>query len=518
MDYTWAGHALPKLEGKMSRFSRITASLLEPFIGAPPVLLVLFVLSSTFAILFFGQPDLFHTVISSYAYLDGHIVDFYDFNAGVVQGNDYLPAVYVIFALWMSPFAAFGKLAPEAWRPSLHIHGSEILWAKLLLLLTFLICFYLISAIVKYAYSAQPEIQKTIRWAFLFSPLIGFAVFTFGQYDIFSVAFTLAGLLAYFKRNSFWFVFWFSIAISFKYFALALFIPLALFYFKKNWQILLALAGSLVFTLIEVATYWGNVAFRTRTVFGLAGGKVNDPLHNPLQTILGILFVFICVLAYLHGRKSTELTKPLTYIWVAAYAIIFEAVLWHPQWTVILVPAFALSLGLMKRPGWFLIWESMAFLIFILVVEFGFPGNVDVSMIQRGPISQFLHAPNLNLFDFLTPKTEPILFIGVQAFFISPLLWLGIERVSKLAESQLKNPSNAHWFLRVLTLPLVLTLPALVLTIVPRDAVVKGPDTPVAFPLPLSANAPWSPAEKRVLFDSHVGTMPESATRVLKDS
>ena len=209
----------------MNRRTRAWLFLKAPFEGIPSVALVLFAASMAFSFLFFSHADLFHTVVSSYAYLDGHVVDFYDFNATVVERNDYLPGIYVIFAIWMSPFKLFGGMTPDALRPSLTISPGELSWAKLLLVLVFLVTFYLISAIAKHAFPASDDTQRTVRSAYLMSPLAAFAVFTFGGYDIFSVVFTLLGVLMYFRRRSFWFVFWFSIAISFKYFAFFLFVP-----------------------------------------------------------------------------------------------------------------------------------------------------------------------------------------------------------------------------------------------------------------------------------------------------
>lgn len=463
----------------MHRGSRALAFLKTPFEGVPRIALVLWAVGSAFAFLFFNQPDLFHTVVSSYAYLDGHLIDFYDFNRTVVGANDYLPGIYLILAIWMMPFKLLGGMTPDELRPALVLSPLELFWAKFLLLLVFLTCFYLISAIAKHAFAASDDAQRTVRIAYLFSPLVGFAVFTFGQYDIFSSLFSLLGVLMYLRRRPFWFVFWFSIAISFKYFALFLFIPLAIYYFKRPTRILLALAGGAACTALLLASYWHSSAFRA-SAFRLAGGKAGDPLHNQLLILMAVLFVVLCVLAFLYGRRREDLAKPLILIWATGFAIMFLAVTWHPQWTVILAPAFALALGLMKRPGWFLLWESVAFAFFVIVFTNRWVSNVDATMITRGVLSSALGDPTLLQSSLVGARFEPYAGILVTFLFISPLVWLACERAAGWTESAARTPRNWVWTVRALTVPVVLTIPSLVFTLIPWDTAVAAVPSAVA--------------------------------------
>jgi hypothetical protein len=453
----------------VNRRTRAWLFLKTPFEGIPPLALVLGALGTAFAFLFFNQSDLYHTVLSSYAYLHGHVYDFYDYNKLAVGGNDYLPGIYGILAVWMLPFKLFRGLS-DPFATGLALSPAELLWAKLLLVLVFLACFYVLSAIAKHAFSDNESAQRTVRAAYLFSPLVGFAVFTFGQYDIFSTLFTLLGVLMYFRRRPFWFVFWFSIAISFKYFAFFLFIPLAIYYFKRPLRILLAFVGGAAATVILLASYWHSAIFRV-SAFRLAEGKAGDSLHNQILILMGILFLALCVLAFLYGRRRDDLTKPLVLIWAAGYAIMFLAVVWHPQWTLILAPAFALSLGLMKRPGWFLLWESLAFAAFVVVFTNRWVMNVDAIMITRGVLSPLLNDPTLLQHDIVGPSVEPFAAIVVTVFFMSPLLWLAGERAAGLhdGDAPARAPRRWVWSVRALTVPLTLTLPSLVFTFIPWE-------------------------------------------------
>lgn len=454
----------------VDRRSKAWLFLRTPFEGIPRIALVLWLVGTALAFFFFNQSDLYHTVLASYAYLDGHVFSFYDFNLTAVGGNDYLPGIYVIFAIWMSPFKLFGGMTPEPLRQELVLSPGELLWAKSLLIVVFMACFYLISAVAKHAFSDNDAAQRTVRTAYLFSPLAGFAVFTFGQYDILSTLFSLLGVLMYLRRRSFWFVFWFSIAISFKYFALFLFIPLAIYYFKRPLRILLALVGGAVFTLIELAAYWHSPAFRV-SAFRLAGGKAGDTLHNQLLILMAVLFLVLCILAFLYGRRRQDLANPMILIWLAGFAIMFLAVTWHPQWTVILAPAFALSLGLMRRPGLFLLWESLAFVAFVIVFTNRWAANVDAVMVSRGILSALVGDPTLLQHDIVGSAFEPLANVVFTLFLISPIVWIVCERAVGLGGVAIQ-PRPSVWIVRVLTVPVVLTLPSLAFTFVPWDTAV----------------------------------------------
>ena len=99
--------------------------------------------------MFSQHVDLFHTSSSSYAYLNGHITDFYDYNKPLVDGNDYLPIIYAIFAIWNLPLKLFG-LTHNVAATGVMLSIPELIWTKLLLVI-----FYFASAFVIYKISKQ---------------------------------------------------------------------------------------------------------------------------------------------------------------------------------------------------------------------------------------------------------------------------------------------------------------------------------------------------------------------------
>ena len=111
--------------------------------------LLLYISLLIFCFMFSQQRDLFHTSSSSYAYLNGHITDFYDYNKPLVDGNDYLTIIYAIFAIWNLPLKLFG-LTHNVAATGVMLSIPELIWTKLLLVI-----FYFASAFVIYKISKQ---------------------------------------------------------------------------------------------------------------------------------------------------------------------------------------------------------------------------------------------------------------------------------------------------------------------------------------------------------------------------
>ena len=52
--------------------------------------------------------DLSHTIACTYALLNGHIKDFYDFCMEQYQEINYMPTTYLVFAIWNLPLKILG--------------------------------------------------------------------------------------------------------------------------------------------------------------------------------------------------------------------------------------------------------------------------------------------------------------------------------------------------------------------------------------------------------------------------
>ena len=168
----------------------------------------------------FQQADLYHTVASSYGYLKGHFLDFYEYNENPsIGGNDYLPLLYLIFAAWNFPVYLLGLTSDVMASGYLGLRPIEVFWSKLMLVGFFFATTLMVGKVAKLiAGNREAAIASAISFAT--APIAIFAVFIMGQYDIIGLFFIVAGFYYYLKRNTPYFVLLFGVAVSFKYFAL----------------------------------------------------------------------------------------------------------------------------------------------------------------------------------------------------------------------------------------------------------------------------------------------------------
>ena len=236
-----------------------------------PADFILYILVVVCCYVLFQQPDLFHTSSSSYAYLNGHITDYYDYNSKIITGDDpfYFPLVYIIFAIWNLPLKVLGLMHDVA-AGGVTLSIVELAWTKLLIAVFYFATAYVMFLIGRLL-SAHSQRAKYIAIIFATSPIAIFGAFIFGQYDIIGVFFTMVGFYFYIKRDYLKFSLFFSLAISLKMFPLVLFVPLLLLVEKRILQIIKYVGVALSVTLLQILIYYPSTAFRN-DVFSVADG------------------------------------------------------------------------------------------------------------------------------------------------------------------------------------------------------------------------------------------------------
>jgi Gpi18-like mannosyltransferase len=375
--------------------------------------------------LLFQQGDLFHTSSSSYAYLNGHIIDFYDYNKKVVSVNDYLPIIYVVFAVWNIPLKILG-VAHDVAASGITLGIVELIWTKLLIVVFYFLTTFTIYLISK-AISGQSNKAKYIAIIFATSPIAIFAAFIFGQYDIIETFFTMLGFYYYIKRDYMRFSIFFSIAISAKFFPLIIFIPLLLLAEKRIIYIFKYIIISLLSTILQMALYYNNLAFRNN-ILVLATGKTSSMAELVLSPVNSspyfiILFVIICVYAYIKDVDQVgENYRTAVFISVISYAVMFSTVLWHPQWLIIVMPFFALSCCFISDVKKMFLIDLVGMLSYVYIISNNWPYNVDANMLGKGILRSFFSYIPLSNSQLFIPNFFHI-FMGVFfVYLFSPLL------------------------------------------------------------------------------------------------
>ena len=114
---------------------------------------VLFLAIGIFCFLSYEMRDLLHNAGCSYGFLDGPILDFYDYLAksGVAEDGSiglhaaYLPSVYLVFAVWNIPMKLFGIVS----RAGADLNIVALMWAKILPCLAFMASGYVFFLICR---------------------------------------------------------------------------------------------------------------------------------------------------------------------------------------------------------------------------------------------------------------------------------------------------------------------------------------------------------------------------------
>lgn len=355
---------------------------------------LIFLVIALFCFFVFQQTDLVHTTGCSYGYLNGHILDFYDYCAEFDIHPSYLPSTYILFAIWNIPMKLFGVVDV----PSLEIPYVALMWSKILPCL-----FYLASGYLVYKISMQIGMgsrkSKICAFAFLTMPMGVFIQFIFGQYDAFMLFCILLGVYYFLKNRLFWFVFWFGWAITFKYTALIFFLPLLLLRWKNIWKIIGAGVGALIPTILEFGLYLSSSTFRdyafgigtkgdtpTNYIFnaGIDTGFYWSAFHYEVSLVI-LVFGVICGLAYFTTPKDEkDMVKWTFFLECLVVFDIFGLSKWHPQWLLLAVPFWVISAFINKNTKIFMIVDIIFMAVYVIFVVQMFPNNVDQDVLNQG--------------------------------------------------------------------------------------------------------------------------------------
>ena len=415
--------------------------------------------------LFFAQADLSHTIASSYAYLGGHVIDFYDFNKIQVGGNDYLPLFYVIFAFWNLPLYLLHLTTSSG----LNLSPTEIAWSKLMLAVFFFATAYVTEKIYRQIQNKETDVSFGAWALFATAPIAIFSTFIFSQYDIIGLLFSMIGFYYLLKKERLRFAWFFSIAISFKFFALVIFVPLVLLLENRKLEIVkLLLIGSVV-TLLQFAAYWHSDVFQNE-IFNLATRKANGILWRGLFFIF--LYIVMCIFLYLKRfQNDFEWKRTAVFLPIIAYGLMFSAVAWHPQWLIIVMPFFVLAYAFIRNVQWFALLEILGMLSFVWLCVNFFPYNVDVGMINQGVLKNVMPVPNLIISNLLVPSLTQLFNKIFYVYLFSPVVFVIFESLSKSRKAT-HVLSRTVFFSRFCSI-LFFVVPALICTFGPLSLVLK---------------------------------------------
>ena len=313
---------------------------------------VIFAVLAGFCFFTMQHTDIAHTGGSSFSLLNGHLLDFYDYTAEYMVGNNYMISTYILFAIWNIPIRLLGLIDV----PTMVIPYGVLMWYKALPTL-----FYILSAYLIYRIGVQVGLgqnkSKVAAYTFLTMPIAFYSQLVFGQYDIFTVFFVLLGLSFYFKaedKSLHYFSLLLGIACTFKYFAFLIFVPLLVLREKKITNLLKHMLFFSIPLLIVIVPYLPSEAFQDG-VFGFEATSfvlvAGIDVGFGRTSLMPVAWIATCLFAFLHEEITIpkELFQWAIYFGNMVSFFLFSFTLWHPQWLMFAVPFWVFGLIISKR-------------------------------------------------------------------------------------------------------------------------------------------------------------------------
>ena len=362
---------------------------------------IIFGLIALFCFLLFSHVDASTTAHNASSYLDGYILNFYsgchELNGGYAA--NYLPTTFILYAIWDIPLKILSVL-PQEWGVW---SGAFTLWSKLLPTIFYFLSAYVIYKICLQRLQLGIQESKIAVILFITSPIGFYSQFLFGQYDIFTVFFMLLGIYFYFdtasgSKSIYYFIGAFSLAITFKYYSLLIFLVLLVLKEKNIWKIIRNSILVMLPTLIIGGIYY--IFDKNAFVEGVFEFRALDYTQNSGFPIAGftniscapILVILILAFAYFTKYKDNqEFFRYSMHFCCGICFVLFGLMNWHPQWLLFSVFFWNISFILHPQTSVFL-WIDIIFgVAFNLFVSVTYTNSADQALLKNGIFASKLY-------------------------------------------------------------------------------------------------------------------------------
>lgn len=323
-------------------------------------------------------------------FMQNHYADFYDACKEWTgdKGANYLPSTFFVFSIWTLPLRIFGFF-PQTVNDNVIYN---VMWYRLLPISLF----FITSVYMKKTGILLGMNEKKARLtqiAFLAFPTAVFSQFIFSQYDIFTVFPMVLGYYFYLRRKEIPFIICFGIAMTFKYQALVFFLVLLVLREKRILSILAKTVLCCALTGLEILMYYRSPGF-IETVFGFEALNFAKQsfVYGGVYALNLFLIVILIALVGAYISKGDDHKWDLFYMQMVVFAF-FAMIVYNPQWILITVPFFVLTIMTSKHQKFLLILTGIFIVCDYFLVAEIFVGNVDQVMLGN------------SLFRYICPKT-----------------------------------------------------------------------------------------------------------------
>lgn len=295
-----------------------------------------------------------------YALSEGHPLSFYSYAKAIGGstiyrgwncGAAYDFTIYAFFAVWNFPAWIYEKISGNYAESCL----ACMMWAKLMYVPIAVVCAKGIRKIYEFVTGDRTD-RAEIVLSWLFSGFLVLAAYFIGQYDIIGVMFSIWGVYYFLKKDYKRFYIFFAIAITCKYFAILLFVPLILLYEKRVLYIIRdVLLGC---SLVAVEKFLFSLGKSYNEIHGITAGiqrnvvgvsllsdRVKYFLYTKLEWGNSVIYLFIlammliCLYCYMQKREETyTFFYKVIYVSFLVYASFFLFTATTTYWVILLQP------------------------------------------------------------------------------------------------------------------------------------------------------------------------------------
>lgn len=389
----------------------------------------LLVVMGIFSFFVFSHIDLLITAQHSYAFLEGHISDFYSacHDMNDTYSANYLPLTFVVFAIWNLPLKLIG-FQPEFWGDWSEVF---IFWNKLLPVSVYILSAFSLFKLCVNEFEMDKKKAKMVMYVFVTAPVGFFSQFLFCQYDIFTVFFMILGMRYYFKKDrckKYWWMFVtaFGIAVSFKYYAVLVFIVFLFVREKKVGKILVSMIVMAIPCGIQFILYylWDKTSFLSSVLgFGVLDYLDTSAIDIGFASIK-LLPLAVCLIGaasyFTHPKDWKEEISYTIYYTCGMFFALFSFMTWHPQWLLIAVPFWVLGSCLNKKYQIFFWLDILFFAVFVVFIVNNFQYGVDQELLKNGILASALQYSvpiERTMSDLFVYKNVDMLFSVLVALF-----------------------------------------------------------------------------------------------------
>lgn len=338
----------------------------------------------------FQQHDLLHTGGASIGFLNGHFRDFYEYTSSYIGGCAYMPTTYLLFAIWNLPLKLFGLVDV----PTMNLALPAYMWMKGLPVLCFL-CSGLLMYRCMVLMGFKQGQARLGGFAFITTPIAMFGVFCMGQYDSLTLVFIMLGLYFYLKEKPVPFALFFGVAITCKYFAFLIFLPMLLLREKKVMRIIWQGILAVLPLGLSFATYYGAPGFGSVTNFSAVNYIFTTSLDTGFASLslVLILWATLCAWAFFTEPKDrVEGYKWMVFFESLVIFLCFGLSMWHPQWLVLATPFLLMGTMMHKRRDVFWLLDLVMMVVFVSLVVNGWPNNLDQALYCLGVLGPLVRS------------------------------------------------------------------------------------------------------------------------------